>query len=386
MTDTIRTGAGGVAAEVLPRSRPEALGIDPERLERLYQIVEAHIAEGRYPGASVAVARHGHLAALRTFGQARVEPAEAATDATLWLLYSQTKVLTAAAVWQLVDRGAVSFADRISEHIPEFARNGKGEITLQQVLTHQGGFPNAETPPAVWQDHDLLRRVVSDFALEWTPGSRVHYHGGSAHAVCAVLIEALTGRDYRDVIRRDLLDPLGLIDVQVGVPTELQARCAYMHEAKDGRQAGIVDNNTAEHMAAGRPGGGAYATAAGMAAFYQMLAAGGALNGVRVLSPRIVEHVTRNQTEERVDEAMSMPMHRGLGPHVRGTSPSIRGLGTIASPRTFGHGGAGSSYSWADPDSGLSFTYLTNARAPEPWHSRRLDRISNVAHSALVEP
>ena len=55
-----------------------------------------------------------------------------------------------------------------------------------------------------------------------------------------------------------------------------------------------------------------------------------------------------------------IPMHRGLGPHVRGESDRIRGLGTIGAPSTFGHGGVGSSYSWADPNSGVSFTYLTN--------------------------
>jgi CubicO group peptidase (beta-lactamase class C family) len=71
---------------------------------------------------------------------------------------------------------------------------------------------------------------------------------------------------------------------------------------------------------------------------------------------------------------------------VRGETAAIRGLGAIAPPRTFGHGGAGSSYSWADPDSGLSFSYLTNARLEDPFHSRRLDLVSNLVHSALVEP
>ena len=60
----------------------------------------------------------------------------------------------------------------------------------------------------------------------------------------------------------------------------------------------------------------------------------GALNGVRLLGPRTVQHATRNHTAERVDEAMGMPMHRGLGVHVRGATPSIRGLGSTASPDT----------------------------------------------------
>ena len=62
---------------------------------------------------------------------------------------------------------------------------------------------------------------------------------------------------------------------------------------------------------------------------------------------------------------------------------SIRGLGSNAHPDTYGHGGAGTSYSWADPASGVSFTYLTNKVVPDPWHSARLDRVSNLIHAAI---
>jgi CubicO group peptidase (beta-lactamase class C family) len=137
--------------------------------------------------------------------------------------------------------------------------------------------------------------------------------------------------------------------------------------------------------AAGVPGGGGYATAAAMAAFYQMLIAEGTLNGVRVLSPRIVQYAMRNHTDERIDKAMRQPTHRGIGPHVRGLTPTIRGLGTIAAPTTFGHGGAGSFYSWADPESGVSFTYLSNCRSDEPFHGQRIDHLSNIVHAAIAE-
>ena len=203
--------------------------MDPDRLEQLFALIEGHIAAGRYPGAQVAVARHGRLAAFRTFGRAQVDPDVAATDATLWLLYSQTKMLVSATLWQLVDRGALSFSDLVADHLPEFAAKGKGEITVHQLLSHQAGFPSARPGPEVWTDHQLLRRTVCDFALEWKPGTKVQYHGASAHWVAAVLIEALSGRDYRQVVRQDLLDPLGLGDLFVGVPAAAQGRCADMH-------------------------------------------------------------------------------------------------------------------------------------------------------------
>lgn len=379
----------------LPQADPASEGVDSERLDRLYAVIESHIAEGRYPGAQIALARRGKLLALRSFGQARLAPSQqAATDDSLWLLYSQTKVVTAAAIWVLVEQGALTFNDRIADHLPEFAANSKGSITLHQMLTHQAGFPSARPGADVWTDHELLRRQVCDFELEWWPGSRVHYHGASAHWTCAVLIEAVTGRDYREFIRSEVLDPLGLDDIFVGVPEHQQDRCADTHALVDGKQEGLGSRpdapeservNGAAFRAAGVPGGGGYATAAAMTAFYQMLVAGGTLNSTRLFSPRLIQWVTRNHTGDRIDESFDIPMHRGLGPHVRGTTPVIRGLGSIATPSTFGHGGAGTSYSWADPESGLSFTYLTNGRIEDPWHSRRLDQISSLAHASLVE-
>jgi CubicO group peptidase (beta-lactamase class C family) len=365
---------------------PHALGLHPPALERLVELLTRHIAESRYPGAQVAVARHGKLALIRTLGDARLDPARvAARDDTLWLLYSNTKVLTACAVWILAERGALRFSDTVATHLPGFEANGKCDITFVQLLTHQGGFPAADVPPQAWDDHDLLRKVVCEFTPEWTPGSRVYYHGRAAHWTAAAVIEAITKTDYRAFICDEVIRPLGLGDeLYVGLPDAEHARAADMHEpGADGRLAKRADENNAAFRRAGTPGGGGYGTARAMAAFYQMLLAGGTLNGRRILSPRTVAYVTRNFTGDRVDGYMGMPMHRGLGPHLRGTTETIRGLGSLASPRTFGHGGVGSSYCWADPDSGVSFAYLTNCRIPDPWHSARLDVVSNAVHAAI---
>lgn len=375
----------------LPSASPEQLGIDPRALARLYDRIERHIADGRYPGAAVALARHGQLAAARAFGLARLgdadQPAMPAGAGTLWLLYSQTKPVVSCAIWRLIERGALRFHDAVAEYLPEFARHGKGKVTIFHLLTHQAGFPNAPAlPAAIWEDHAALRAAVCDFTLEWEPGARVVYHGAASHWTQAMLIEAVAGRDYRAYIREEITGPLGLDSLWVGVPDELHWRVAHIHEpAGDGHTPFTDEQNTPAHWRAGIPGGGGYATAPDLAAFYQMLLGLGALNGVRVVSPRTVQYATRNHTGERVDEAMEMPMHRGLGVHLRGATPAIRGLGSTASPGTFGHGGVGSSYSWADPETGVSFSYLTNSRVPEPWHSQRLDEIATLAHAAVVE-
>ena len=373
----------------LPLAEPEDVGMSSAHLSLLDELVSRHIDQGRYPGAQYAVARDGKLVWHRTVGRAKIDPAPVdATDETLWLMFSQTKIMTAAALWHFIGNGDVRLHDRVADFIPEFAANGKGDITIFDVITHQGGFPSAEVPEAAWEDHDLLRKVVSDFSLEWTPGSKVHYHGTSAHWVLAAVIEAHSGSDYRDSIR-GILEFIGLDDnIFVGVPEEADYRCADIYAPDENGGLKRTPLNTRAWRAAGVPGAGGYGTAVGLASFYQFLLAKGRLSGKQSeigISPRAIQLATRNHTGDRVDESMGMPMHRGLGPHVRGMTPTIRGLGTLAHPTTYGHGGAGTSYSWADPDSGVSFSYLTNCMAPEPWHSVRLDRVSNIVHASIVE-
>jgi CubicO group peptidase (beta-lactamase class C family) len=377
----------------LPTADLDSLGFRKNQIERLIETIEKHVAEGRYPGCQIALARHGKLALFKSFGNATTEPAKrGAADDTLWLLYSNTKVVTAVALWVLAERGLFGFSDRIADHVPEFKKNAKGNITVLQTITHQAGFPNAVVGKDAWTDHKRLREVVCDFPLEFTPGSKVHYHGLTAHWTLGVLIEAVTGKDFRDVIRETVTEPLGLShDLYVGLPDSEHGRAADMHEPKppkgdkgsDGFQPS-ADANTADWRKAGAPGGGGYGTARAMAALYQMMLNGGSLNGTQLVSPRLLQYAIRNHTGDRVDEFMGMPMHRGLGPHLRGTTENVRGLGGFASPRAFGHGGVGTSYCWGDPDSGVSFAYLSNNRIPDPWHSKRLDLIANFVHSAIL--
>jgi CubicO group peptidase (beta-lactamase class C family) len=376
----------------LPAADLKSLGFRHRQIDLLCNLIDGHIVEDRYPGCQIALARHGKLALAKTFGNAVTAPApRAASNDTLWLLYSNTKVITAVTLWALAERGAFSFSDKISDHVPEFAKNAKGNITVLQVITHQGGFPNAIVGKDAWANHKRLREVVSDFALEWSPGSKVHYHGLSAHWVLGVLIEAVTGKDFRDVIRELVTKPLGLDDeLFVGLPQNAFARAADMHEPMPAGTSGgeamrpDANANAEDWRKSGAPGGAGYGTARAMAALYQMMLNGGELNGVRLLSPRLLQYAIRNHTGDRVDEFMGMPMHRGLGPHLRGTTENVRGLGGFASPRAFGHGGVGTSYCWGDPDSGVSFAYLTNNRIPDPWHSRRLDQIANLVHTAIL--
>src|ERR1700730_12820411 len=118
----------------LALSNPASLGFAQKPLEHLDHLIREHIEEGRYPGAQIALARNGKLALFRSYGDATTEGGRTPAKAdTLFLLFSQTKVLTSSAVWALVEEGRLSFMDKISDHLPEFARRGKADITLHQV-------------------------------------------------------------------------------------------------------------------------------------------------------------------------------------------------------------------------------------------------------------
>lgn len=377
----------------LTASSLDKTALRAEPLAALSALIESHVKEQRYPGCQIALAHNGQLVLDKSFGMARIGQGHAAdTEAvparsdSLWLLYSNTKVIVATALWKLHEQGRLRFTDKVTEYLPEFGRHSKEAITLFQVITHQGGFPDRDVPSSVWHDHAQVRQAVCDFSLQWAPGSRIQYHGLSAHWVLAMVIEAVTGQDFRAYITDAILRPLGLEnDLFVGLPEAQQSRMTYLYEpaATDLKQQLRDESTSTTWQRAGVPGGGAYGTARGMVALYQMMLQGGRLNGVQLVSPRTLAYAIQNHTGDRVDEFMGMPMHRGLGPHLRGHSVGIRGLGSLASPRTFGHGGVGTSYCWADPDSGVSFAYITNSRVPDPWHSLRLDQVSNLVHVAL---
>jgi CubicO group peptidase (beta-lactamase class C family) len=373
-------------ASLIPLASPKALGLDAAKLERACEVVTSHIAGGYHPGAQLAVARHGKLALYRAFGDATVAPSRQADERTLFPLFSNTKVITAAAVWTLVEEGTLRFSDCVADHVPGFEAREKGHVTIAHLLTHQAGFPNAEVPPECFMDRERLRHAVCAFKLEWPTASRSIYHRLAAHWVIAVVIEAITGGDYRDEIRQRVIEPLGLSgEMFLGLPEAEDRRASAMYTPKQDEQWPLDPMVAAPvFRRSGIPGAGGYATARAMAVFYQMMAQGGVWNGVRIVSPRMIDYVTRDFTGDLVDDYTGYPMHRGLGPFSRGET-GHPGLGSIGHPRTFGHSGVGTSYCWADPTSGVSFAFLSNCRRDNAWHNRRMDILSTLVHASILE-
>lgn len=328
--------------------------------------------------AQVAVARDGELLLFETFGQARFDGERRdATNESLFAIYSVTKALTSAAGWILLQEGALRLADRVVDHVPDFGSHGKEKVTIEQLLTHTAGFPSPRFPNVEWPEPAARLRHFARWKLEWEPGSRFVYHPTSSMWVFAELISRAAGMDYRDFVRTRICDPLDLGDLVIGLPAAAHARAAEVvavGQAPDGerRAAAPVDAppvddgilaeaNTPASREAGSPAGGAFATARDVAMFYQGILADGAGAGPGIWQREAILDAWTVRNPDFVDPMTGHPALRGLGVVVAGTEGKLwRGFAEGCSPRAFGHMGAGGQVSWADPETGLSFAFLTN--------------------------
>ena len=380
-------------------AKPEDVGVDGEKLEAVFARAQRDVDDGVLPSAQVAVARHGRLAGMRTFGAAlqggEVRPA---TDATLYGIFSCTKAVVAAAVWTLFEEGKLRLDERVAEIIPEFGTNGKDVVTVQQLLLHTGGFPMAPFRAEHWGDREKLLQAFGRWRLNWEPDSRFEYHATAAHWVLSEIIFRRTGIDYRTYIRDRITQPLGLDELFVGLLEGLDARVAEVDwvgepvEPPNGwgevTPDAIRSFNGPAVRRAGVPGGGGIASAGSVALFYQALINGGqSAEGKRVLKPETIEFATTVRTEARhVDPVFGVPVNRGLSVVIAGDDGQafMRGFGRTVSPRAFGHGGAGGQIAWGDPETGISLGYCTNGFVDWMTVGRRITAVSSLAGACAV--
>ena len=344
------------------------------------------------PGAQLAVARDGELVLFEAVGEV--------TRDNRMLMWSCTKAFIAAVIWQLVGEGKISYAQPVADVLPEFATNDKHSVTLEQVLLHTSGFPLAPLGPMRWATSESRREAFARWRLNWEPGSRYEYHQLAAGWVLAELITALDGRPYPESVQRRIAEPLGLSSFALGVPEGEQGDVApvvvtgesatdddYIRARweplppPDVTPHAALLMNTPAALALGIPGGGAVATAADVARFYQAL-----LRNEHGLWDQAVladaTSVVRNRLPDR--SRWSEPASRTRGLVVRGDDEPFASLrhhfGPATSPRTFGHDGAGGQIAWADPERGLSFCFLTNGydanRVEELLRNQELSRLA----------
>jgi CubicO group peptidase (beta-lactamase class C family) len=333
-------------------------------LDRAHREIDA----GLLPACQLAVARNGEIELFETIGDA--------TESTRFVVYSATKAFVAGAMWILIGEGAVDIGKPVAEYIPEFATNGKDVITVEQVMLHTSGFPHAPLGPPAWWTRDGRVEQFASWKLNWEPGSAYEYHPTSAHWVLVEIIDRVTGTDYRDYIEQRVSRPAGLDRRVLGIAEDDQEDIATVVSV--GEQAGpeeleaafgirelpvgevtpeaLLMFNQPRVRSLGVPGGGGVMRATDLAIYYQALLH----NEAGVWKPDVLADATQSVRNNLPDRWTRIPANRALGVIVSGTDGHLRGFGKTQSPRTFGHNGAGGQIAWADPESGISFAYLTN--------------------------
>lgn len=371
-----------------------AIGLDEQRLQALYDYVEGEVRAG-LPSAQVAVGRHGRVAGVRTFGTATQGGVRGpATDDTLYCIFSSVKGIVATTMWALIEDGLLRLDERVASIIPEFAGFDKDEITVEQVMLHIAGFPSAPMHPRLWEDRAGRLERIKGWRLNWEPGSRFEYHATSAHWVLVEVITRKTGLDFRDYIRQRITQPMGVPELFVGLPDEMHARAADIEylvpvdRSKEVSEAqnpdSIVHFNLPSQRRSGCPGAGGFAGAADLALFYQRLVSPQDSGACAVLRPETIAMATAVRTLGHHCDASGLPVNRALSMVVAGDHPVERGFGAFATPRAFGHGGAGGQIAWGDPETGLSVGFVTNGFVDAEHTSERSTTISTLAAKCLV--
>jgi CubicO group peptidase (beta-lactamase class C family) len=381
------------------------LGFDPDRLQRIRTRVERDIEAGRYDGARILAARRGTPVLDLTLGHAdRASGRPLAAD-SVFSIMSISKVMTAVALMQCVERGDLSLLTPVSALIPEFAQRGKGLVTVGQVLKHMAGLGMGQAPMPLDELGTLSKSiaVICAQALESTPGEQVSYSAMMGYTVLGEIIRRLDakGRTLRQIMREDVFQPLGMVDTSFGLsPAIGERRVPVVVRDTDSPELNPAFQ-TARDKAAREdselPSGGAtFSTAQDVLRFAEALRNGGALGDQRVLSPATVHLMTRNHTGSMPNSMMNssralhgmpaFPAFLGLGVFLRGEGLFPSHMPSLASPGTFGGWGLGSMGFWVDPERELSFVMLTSGLMERIRNLLRFQGIGDMLLASLVRP
>ena len=319
------------------------------------ELVRVALAEKKMPGCVIVIGRKSGVLFHRAYGQRALIPAPLPmTESTIFDIASLTKAMvTATLIQKLVERGKLRLDDRVAQYVPEFAANGKLEVTLRQLLVHTSGLPivnplsDYAAGPAAGLAH------VFDQRLEAAPGQKYTY-SDLGYITLGVLIERVTGERLDQLARREIFQPLGMHETGFLPPLRERYRIAPTEVAVE-RPIPLIHGEVHDPRAwllGGVAGNaGVFATADDIGRFGRMLLGEGELEGVRILSRASVQEMTR---PELLPGAVRSP-----GWDVASAYSKPRGH--YFSPRAYGHGGYTGVSLWIDPELDL-FVYFASNR------------------------
>ena len=308
---------------------------------------------------------------------------------TIVNVYSTTKGMAAVCAHRLVDQGRLDLDAPVATYWPEFAAGGKARLPVRYLLSHQAGLPavRESLPASAMYEWETMTAALAAQEPWWEPGTKHGYHAVTYGWLVGEVIRRVSGKSVGTFFRNEVARPLG-VDFHIGLAAEHDARTAplipappptaeqmnlFVEMLKNRDAESMLLNvmfnppilpdavNTREWRAAEIPAANGHTNARALARVYGVLACGGVLDGVRVLSPESIERALAMQAEGP-DAVLPLYTRFGLG-FMLSTPQEKMG----PNPRTFGHGGMGGSMAFADPDARLGFGYVMNEAHMGLW-------------------
>lgn len=379
-------------------ARPAQEGISEARLERVSELVDRHIQAGDISGAVTLVARNGRVVHLQAHGLADLEKKTPMRKDSMFRIASMSKPVAAVAILILMEEGKLRLADPLSRFMPgfrnvqvavsqppappqmlpaprtppppphEFLVPAEREVTILDVLTHTSGIMSG--PESNAAGAKLLRNVrrtglkwtdeLHTVPLEFQPGSRWAYSPVAGFDLLARLVERISGQDFNTFTRERIFGPLGMRDT-VFWPSAEQRQRLVGNYAKS--SSGLVARSDPDRLSSDvyfSGAGGLMSTAEDYARFASMLANGGELNGVRILSPRTVELMHAAWIP---DTLPGRPAGEGYGLGVRVITDPVKRITTL-SKGSFGWSGVFGTHFFVDPSRKLVGVLMVQTPIP----------------------
>ena len=365
---------------------PEAGGVDADAVESIWRWVLDWYRSGVHPAMQVCVRRHGAVILNRAIGHAHGNgPADVrdtertpATVDTPFCVYSTSKAITAFVVHKLCERGLLSLDDKVADYIPGYERNRKHRITIGHVLAHRAAVPNL---PKTALDLDYLgdRDYMTDILVNASPfakaGRHLAYHAVSGGFILGEIVHAVTGKDIREVLAEEFLDPLGFRWMNYGVaagdvdkvatnyitgpPTAPPLSNLLSRALGVGLDSLVELTNDPRYLTGIVPSANTMTTAWELSRFFEVMRRGGELDGVRVIETDTIRAALQECSHLEIDLSLGYPTRFSYGLMLGARVVSIFGLDT---QRAFGHLGFTNILAWADPERAISVAVLNSGK------------------------
>jgi CubicO group peptidase (beta-lactamase class C family) len=384
----IAVGVAAVAltAAVVPRARPEEVGLSSDRLRRIAGVVQGYIDRGQISGAVTMVSRKGQVAHFEAQGLMDLDSQAPMRKDAIFRIASMSKPVTGVAILMLMEEGKLRLADPVSRFIPEFKSmkvamakplpsapagptHGRGrdpeiytvpadrEITIRDLMTHtsgleSGGWGTADAERiAPRRMNETLARYIprlGSVPLDFQPGTQWRYSPLAGIDTLGHVVEIVSGTTFDRFLATRVFEPLGMRDTAFFPSDDRRARVVSLYRtgSKGLERIDTPDWLSSTTLFSG--GGGLWSTAEDYMQFAQMLANGGELNGVRLLSPRTIDLMASNHVRDLYAGASTTRTEGlGFGLTVEVVLDSI-GSGRRVSNGSFGWDGAFGTHFWVD--------------------------------------